>query len=90
MYATVADGSDAPLFFNELEAELAHPYYPEIVLGWHDKKPEMLSLTDHHLDYSLHESPVISNDGYLYFSTSNRDGRGSPREDDDRIVRVKI
>ncbi len=55
---------DAPLFFNELEAELAHPYYPEIVLGWHDKKPEMLSLTDHHLDYSLHESPVISNDGY--------------------------
>ncbi|MFZ4079493.1 MAG: hypothetical protein ACOYKK_08640, partial [Microbacteriaceae bacterium] len=55
---------DAPLFFNELEAELTHPYYPEIVLGWHDKKPEMLSLTDHHLDYSLHESPVISNDGY--------------------------
>lgn len=55
---------DAPLFFNELVAELAHPYYPEIVLGWHDKKPEMLSLTDHHLDYSLHESPVISNDGY--------------------------
>ncbi len=54
---------DPPLFFKELEAELAHPYYPEIVLGWHDKKPEMLSLTDHHLDYSLHESPVISNDG---------------------------
>lgn len=55
---------DPPLFFKELEAELAHPYYPEIVLGWHDKKPEMLSLTDHHLDYSLHESPVISNDGF--------------------------
>lgn len=55
---------DAPLFFNELEAELAHPYYPEIVLGWHDRKPEMLSLTDHHLDYSLHESPVITNDGH--------------------------
>ena len=33
-------------------------------LGWHDKKPELLSLTDHHLDYSLHESPVISNDGF--------------------------
>ena len=55
---------DPPLFFKELEEELAHPYYPEIVLGWHDKKPEMLSLTDHHLDYSLHESPVISNDGF--------------------------
>jgi hypothetical protein len=55
---------DPPLFFKELEKELSHPYYPEIVLGWHDRKPEILSLTDHHLDYSLHESPVISNDGY--------------------------
>jgi S-DNA-T family DNA segregation ATPase FtsK/SpoIIIE len=55
---------DPPLFFKELKAELAHPYYPEIVLGWHDKKPEMLSLTDHHLEYSLHESPVICNDGF--------------------------
>jgi S-DNA-T family DNA segregation ATPase FtsK/SpoIIIE len=54
---------DAPLFFKELEAELAHPYYPEIVLGWLDTKPELLSLTDHHLDYSLHESPTIGNDG---------------------------
>ena len=55
---------DPPLFFKELKEELAHPYYPEIVLGWNDKKPELLSLTDHHLDYSLHESPVISKDGY--------------------------
>ena len=28
------------------------------------KPPELLSLTDHHLDYSLHESPVINNDGF--------------------------
>ena len=27
-------------------------------------------------------------DGALYFSTSNRDGRGSPASDDDRIMRV--
>lgn len=27
-------------------------------------------------------------DGYIYFSTSNRDGRGSPSADDDRILRI--
>ena len=27
-------------------------------------------------------------DGYLYFSTSNRDGRGSPAAEDDRILRI--
>ena len=55
---------DPPLFFKELEEELSHPYYPEIVLGWYDKRPGLLSLTDKYLDYSLHESPIISNDGF--------------------------
>jgi aldose sugar dehydrogenase len=27
-------------------------------------------------------------DGFIYFSTSNRDGRGSPASDDDRIMRL--
>ena len=27
-------------------------------------------------------------DGYLYFTTSNRDGRGSPRSGDDRLLRL--
>ncbi len=27
-------------------------------------------------------------DGFLYFSTSNRDGRGNPTSDDDRIIRL--
>ncbi len=55
---------DSRLFFKELEEELSHPYYPEIILGWHDRKPEILSLSDQYLDYSLHESPVVSNDGF--------------------------
>lgn len=28
-------------------------------------------------------------DGFLYFATSNRDGRGDPAADDDRIMRLK-
>ena len=28
-------------------------------------------------------------DGFIYFSTSNRDGRGSPQADDDRILRIR-
>ena len=31
---------------------------------------------------------VVGPDGALYIATSNRDGRGSPRADDDRILRV--
>lgn len=54
---------DAPLFFKELEKELSHPYYPETILGWLESKPELLSLTDYYLDYSLHESPIVSNGG---------------------------
>lgn len=55
---------DAPFFFQEREQELAHPYYPEIVLGWNATKPELLSLSDQYLDYSLHETPLINNDGF--------------------------
>jgi len=32
---------------------------------------------------------VQGRDGYLYICTSNRDGRGSPREDDDIIGRIR-
>jgi glucose/arabinose dehydrogenase len=32
---------------------------------------------------------VIGHDGNLYFTTSNRDGRGEPVKSDDRIMRVR-
>ncbi|MBI4151794.1 PQQ-dependent sugar dehydrogenase [Candidatus Woesearchaeota archaeon] len=32
---------------------------------------------------------VVEHEGYIYFSTSNRDGRGLPAVEDDKIVRVK-
>ena len=31
---------------------------------------------------------VTGPDGFLYFCTNNRDGRGSPASDDDRIARL--
>lgn len=55
---------DTKLYFEELAAELDHPFYPELVLGWRETKPELLSLSDHHLDYSLHEPPTAQQDLY--------------------------
>jgi glucose/arabinose dehydrogenase len=39
-------------------------------------------------DYGRIRDVAEGPDGYLYFSTSNRDGRGKPAEDDDRIMRL--
>ena len=50
---------DTRLFFKDLDRELAHPLYPEIVLGWTQAKPELLALSDVVQDYSLHETPTI-------------------------------
>jgi len=33
---------------------------------------------------------VVVHDGYLYIATSNRDGRGIPQADDDKIIRIKV
>ncbi|MBW1673136.1 MAG: DNA translocase FtsK [Deltaproteobacteria bacterium] len=54
---------DSRLFFREIEKELEHPYYPEVVLGWDENEPHILSCTDSYLDYSLHEKPLATDDG---------------------------
>ena len=54
---------DPDLFFRELREEFAHPFYPEVVLGWHGNQPELLALTDTVADYSLHESPFAVDAG---------------------------
>lgn len=55
---------DTKLYFEELKAELDHPFYPELVVGWRETKPELLSLADFYLDYSLHEPPVVQQEAY--------------------------
>ncbi|MBN1400804.1 MAG: PQQ-dependent sugar dehydrogenase [Anaerolineae bacterium] len=39
-------------------------------------------------DYGRIREVAVGPDGYLYFTTSNRDGRGRPASDDDRILRI--
>ncbi|OGY18711.1 MAG: hypothetical protein A2900_02320 [Candidatus Chisholmbacteria bacterium RIFCSPLOWO2_01_FULL_50_28] len=39
-------------------------------------------------EYGRLRSVRLGPDGYLYLLTSNRDGRGSPQNDDDRIIRI--
>lgn len=51
---------DANLYFKEVRDELEHPYFPEVVLGWRERKPELVSLTDTYMDYSLHELPLAN------------------------------
>ncbi len=41
-----------------------------------------------HREYGRIRAVVVGPDGALYFTTSNRDGRGQPVADDDRILRV--
>ena len=46
------------MFFADLRAELAHPYYPEIAVGYHGAEPVLLAETSTVNDYSLMERPV--------------------------------
>jgi S-DNA-T family DNA segregation ATPase FtsK/SpoIIIE len=70
------DFGDPRLFFRDTHEELQHPFYPEVVLGWQENEPQLLSLTDITADYTLHESPIASDDGLDDTNENPADGAG--------------
>jgi len=49
---------DPALYFKAMKDELQHPYYPELAIGWRERKAELLTATDSYMDYTLHELPL--------------------------------
>lgn len=49
---------------------------------------EVISVTTMLTNYGRVREVVEGPDGYIYFTTSNRDGRGIPSSDDDKILRI--
>jgi S-DNA-T family DNA segregation ATPase FtsK/SpoIIIE len=72
---------DTALYFEELVSELRHPFYPEVALGWLENRSELLSLSDHYLDYSLHESPIANAENYC-------DTNENPTGSADRVIEL--
>lgn len=58
----VAPNSDTRLYFRDLQEDLAHPLYPELVVAWSEDTPHLLSVTDTLQDYSLFEAPIRGTD----------------------------
>ena len=77
---------DTRLFFKDLAEELSHPFYPEVVLGWQENRPELLAHTDCVADYSLHESPILGADGIDDTNENPTDGANCVKELVDRYL----
>lgn len=60
--ADEVDFGDPRLFFTDLRTELAHPYYPEVTVGYLGSEPVLLAASDTLNDYTLMERPVQSGD----------------------------
>ena len=60
---------DSRLFFSDLRNELEHPYYPEVCIGYQNKQPLLLTISDTVNDYSLMEQPIRLKDA----ATTNED-----------------
>lgn len=87
--ATFYDGDKIPqwkgnLFFGTLRGSHIH----RLVLGGADGRQVVDEEWLFQDQFGRIRDIIQGPDGFLYFSTSNRDGRGRPTQADDRILRV--
>lgn len=71
------------IFFGGLKGEALY----EAILSSNTETPPQLK-THFKNTYGRIRDVVLGPDGALYLSTSNRDGRGKPSAEDDRIIRI--
>jgi glucose/arabinose dehydrogenase len=71
-------------FFATLRGQHLH----RMVLGGPDARQVVEQQRLFEGEYGRLRDVVQGPDGFLYFTTSNRDGRGNPRAEDDRILRL--
>jgi len=87
--ASFCSGRQFPRFANNLfAATLRGGHILRVVLKISD--PHVVAFSERLLEgeYKRIRDVVEGPDGFLYFCTSNRDGRASPSSDDDRILRI--
>jgi hypothetical protein len=82
---------------NQLAASWDNNFIASALVGEHLQRvmlepPEFRTvLSNQHLfegEFGRLRAVTLSPDGYLYFTTSNRDGRGSPQPGDDKVLRL--
>jgi glucose/arabinose dehydrogenase len=74
---------DGGIFFPGLKGETLY----EAVLN--DAEDAVVEMREHFIhEYGRLRTVVLGPDGMLYLTTSNRDGRGTVREGDDKIIKV--
>ena len=83
---TLPEGWRGNFFFAALRSTHLH----RVVL----RAPDYRTVESHERlfqgEYGRLRAVAMSPDGHLYFTTSNRDGRGSPRRGDDKLLRLVV
>lgn len=86
---TPSEISDMRLFFRDKQEELAHPFGPEITAVFQGDKPALLALTDVVGDYSLHEAPLVTQQGRDETNDNPAEGAERVRELVQRYVSLQ-